>query len=103
MSKPSRKRKNPLVTSRRNLVPHTPAWFRELRRIDPKKAAITNASVERTGQVDGCSICGDTPAPTFELVSEPWLPLRLCADCVEIRVRFYGEHYQRRDATPRNR
>ena len=100
MGKPSRKRTNPVVASRRQLVPHTPAWFRELRRIDPMKAAITNAILERTGQMDGRSICGDRPAPIHDMLGDPWFPLRLCADCADIRDGL-GEQMVRRDMTAR--
>ena len=100
MGKPSRKRRNPLIMARRQLVPHTAEWFVELERIDPRKAALTRAVLHRARRLDSCSICGDTPAPIHDACDAPWLPLRLCADCVEIRAKYLAEQYVSRLTTP---
>ena len=96
MSKPSRKRRNPIIAERRSLTPHSPEWLALLVRIDPVKARMTYSVLHRSGRLDVFSICGDTPAPIHDLMHEPWLPVRLCADCAEIRNAM-GDAVVRRD------
>ncbi len=101
MSKPSRKQKNPLrqtagPISFRTMIPHSGAWFETLLELDPVKALMTGTLVHQTARIDVCSICGDMPAPIYDALDEPYLPLRLCDDCVRIRTTGFGERLQRR-------
>jgi hypothetical protein len=101
MGTPSRKHRNPVVAQRRLLVPHSPAWFAHLERCVPHQAAMTRVVLDRAGRVDTCSVCGDTPAPIFEDLDAPSLPIRLCAECLTIRMSLFGERSRHRDPAPR--
>ena len=99
MSKPSRNHMNPLrqatgLPTPKTMTPHSNAWFETLLELDTVKAVITGAVVNQTGRIDVCSICGVMPAPIYDDVDEPYLPLRLCEDCFEIRTVGFGERLQ---------
>jgi len=96
MGKPSRKRKNPLRPRRSRAVPHSSAWFEETLHHNPVAAFLTGTVIGHTGRTDGCSVCGDTPAPIYDALDAPHQSLRLCADCLGIRTQGFGERYQLR-------
>lgn len=103
MSKPSRKQKNPLrkislPTAFRTMIPHSDAWFAELMKINVRQAQMTHALVRRSGSTHCCTFCGELPAPIFTQARLPNLPARLCADCLGIRAKLYGESWVRSDA-----
>lgn len=101
MSKPSRKRRNPLrqmVQPDESLTPHSEAWFSALRQMNRKQALVTEALLDCTRDLDPCSICGDTPASIYTLVEESHLPVRLCSDCADIQ-RHMGTRIQLRVRT----
>lgn len=98
MSKPSRKRRNPLRphSSPQQLTPHTSAWFDAILQVDTDKALMTGSIVAHAGRLDVCSICGDAPAPIYDLLDDPFPPVRLCAECLGIRQAMFAESYQPR-------
>ena len=98
MGKPSRKRKNPLrphgSTDRRSPhMPHSSAWFETMLATDTHRAISTGIVLNRVGRLDACSVCGDAPAPIYDDLDAPFLPLRLCDGCLEIRTVGFGERY----------
>jgi hypothetical protein len=99
MGKPSRKRRNPLRQtthhSTRTLIPHTGAWFEAMLWTDTMRALYAGAIVNQAGHLEVCTACGDTPAPVYDDLEAPFLPVRLCADCVEL-LRADGARLQRR-------
>lgn len=96
MGKPSRKQKNPYRQHGRWPDPHTPAWYAQMLRVHPPAAFVAQAQTERTGRVDGCSVCGDTPAPIYDAVDAPHHSIRLCGDCLRIREAFHDERFRHR-------
>lgn len=89
MGKPSRKRRNPMHQSEGNgrsnpraLTPHSSAWFEAQLQTETLRALWTGEILGQAGRMDACSVCGDTPAPIYDDLEEPYLPLRLCADCI---------------------
>jgi len=101
MSKPSRKRKNPLrqPTSPapfRTMIPHSSAWFEALFDINVIQAFATGALIDRTKREDGCTFCGSAPALIYDALDAPYLPLRLCNECFDLRTTALGERLQRR-------
>jgi hypothetical protein len=52
---------------------------------EPHRALITGTLVDMAGRSDICSICGDTPALVYDDLETPYLPLRLCDDCIRIQ------------------
>lgn len=101
MSKPSRSHKNPLWLSAgstpfRTMIPHSAEWFETLLELDTVQAMMTGAVLVRKGRIDVCSICGDTPAPIYDLTDELFLPIRLCDNCRLVRLHLFGERYERR-------
>jgi hypothetical protein len=77
-------------SKRIRLDPHTPLWFAALMRINPRQAALTVDALTMAGRDDACSICGDCPAPIYEVCEPPYVPLRLCADCWTIQRQCCG-------------
>jgi hypothetical protein len=80
-----------------HLMPHTSEWITALEEWDPIQAGIVRAHIEKTGRIDICSICGDSPANDYYFAKEYRAPggvdtLRLCNDCVQIR-RANGEPF----------
>jgi hypothetical protein len=103
MGKPSRKRRNPLRQTAPHggptlptLIPHTNAWFEAMLPIDPVRALITTSVVERAGRLDACSVCGDSPAPIYDDLHAPHVPMRLCEFCLPFRVDVLGEQREPR-------
>jgi hypothetical protein len=104
MTRASRTRQNPgrqdgsvspLRSSRE--TPHSFAWLAALERANPRQATMTRTVLQRTGLRDVCSICGDSPAPIYDVLEEPFLPVRLCADCVQILTTIFGTQLRRRE------
>jgi len=77
-------------------VPHTPAWFAQMLPFHPPAVFFAQTHIARTGRLDICSVCGDTPAPIYDAVNAPHQSLRLCADCLGIRAALYDERYRLR-------
>jgi hypothetical protein len=77
-------------SKRVRLDPHTPLWFAALMRINPRQAALTEDAMAKAGRDDGCSICGDDPAPIYDVCEPPYFPLRLCADCWTLQRECFG-------------
>lgn len=80
------------------IVPHTSEWFSALENWSPKQAAMTRHVVEAAGNPEVCSICGDDPAADYRLPVNQRAPagvdtLRLCDDCLQIRV-MGGEAFE---------
>ena len=104
MSKPSRKRRNPLRQTggqrHSRLVPHSDAWYAALVQIDPAQAFMTQAVVDHAGRPDVCSVCGDKPARIYDLTADPSLPIRLCDRCLVFQ-RELGARLQKRPAVGR--
>lgn len=107
MSKPSRKRRNPPRQTSKNRgqcpirqeclpIPHSDAWFEASLETNTQQAMLTGIVVDRAGRLDVCSICGEDPAPVYELPGDPGLPLRLCKYCLEIRTWMFEEHFRPR-------
>lgn len=71
-------------------LPHTPAWFALVARINATQARMTAEVVARTGRVDVCSICGDTPANDYQLAEPPFQLIRLCDDCRVLQQTMFG-------------
>ncbi|MBP7065164.1 YiiX/YebB-like N1pC/P60 family cysteine hydrolase [Ferrovibrio sp.] len=73
------------------IEPHTPFWWYIVERVEPNLAALSRHVVTSEGKADVCTSCGDQPASPYRLVNGaetmPGVPsLRLCGDCVEIRL-----------------
>ena len=51
---------------------------------------MTGAVTEAADRLDVCSVCGDRPAPVYDLVETPFLSVRLCADCAAIQTAAFG-------------
>jgi hypothetical protein len=71
--------------------PHSIEWFRDLAKSDPRQAAHTRQIIERAGREDVCSVCGDDPSKDYKIVkpqphADAVATLRLCNDCLDIRV-----------------
>jgi hypothetical protein len=79
------------------LDPHTGSWYEALVLTQPHRAAIASIMVARAGRADVCSVCGDRPAPVYDDLDPPYLPLRLCADCLVFRRDGAGERLHRRE------
>ncbi len=80
------------------LVPHTPEWFSACAHWSPAQAAMTRHVVEAAGNLEVCSICGDDPATAYRLPVDQRSSagvdtLRLCDDCLQIRV-IGGEAFE---------
>jgi len=76
-----------------HLKTHSPEWFKALQEINPAQAAQTQKILSLAGRDDVCSICGDDPAPEYELAGEKAPTLRLCDDCRDLRLSMYGEKF----------
>lgn len=75
------------------LIPHTPEWFASMEVWDPVKAVQTRYVISDASRDDVCSVCGDDPAADYRLEKmfrPPGGPdtLRLCEDCVVIRMNM---------------
>lgn len=101
MSKPSHKQKNPHRQTDRpiavsSMIPHSSVWFEALLEINVMQALATGAIITQTKREDGCTFCGDLPAPIYDDLDEPYLPLRLCDECFDLRTTEFRERLQRR-------
>lgn len=93
------RRAEPCVTTGRTMEPHTPEWFAALCETHPHRAAMTCQVVTLAGRLDVCSICGDLPAPVYDDLDPPYLPLRLCDDCLTMQRDGFGERLRRRSGS----
>ena len=81
--------------------PHTSEWFEAMMMANGQQAHHTMAIVAKAkGKKEVCSICGDEPAPVYEVVS-PTPPdgtvatIRLDDDCMAIRKANFGERFKK--------
>ena len=70
--------------------PHADEWFEVLSRFNPPQALQPRMVIERAGQADVCSVCGDMPSNDYQVSEDGLAPnavatIRLCGDCVWIR------------------
>ncbi|MCH7726498.1 MAG: hypothetical protein IH991_08480 [Planctomycetes bacterium] len=73
-----------------DLTPHTPKWFDELRRRNPKQAEHTKQLVAIAGHDKICSMCGIPESRTYRTVAEPTITLRLCHPCRQLQKHLHG-------------
>lgn len=78
------------AVSATGLDPHTPAWFAALALINSRQAGVTATIVARARRLDVCSVCGDVPAPIYDLAAPPHLSIRLCRDCLDCQRGMFG-------------
>ena len=70
--------------------PHSSAWFEALTAMNPLQAAMTGAAVRAAGREDCCTVCGDVPAPIYDVLEGDGLPVRLCTDCHGFQTEGFG-------------
>jgi hypothetical protein len=78
--------------------PHSPEWFQALERFDAGQAAHTRQIIALAGGRDVCSVCGDRPAPAYQILKVKFAEgavatIRLCDDCRDIRRELHGEDF----------
>ena len=70
--------------------PHTEAWFRDLRRVNPAQADWIHTTMICAGTNQCCSVCGDTKDVHDYIVDAEVLTARFCETCRDLQFLMYG-------------